>query len=158
MDVLWNLVAGLFILAGFIGCIVPLLPGPPLAYIGLLVLQLRSDTPFSIKFMIIWALIVIVISVLDYVVPLYGTKRLGGSKYGIWGCTIGLVAGFWLGPLGIIIGPLVGAFVGEWLYTNNTEVAIKAAMGSFIGFLFGTAIKIICCGFIAYYYVQSLFG
>lgn len=144
-------------LVGILGCFLPLLPGPPLCYIALLIQQLRSDPPFTSKFLWIWAGITVVVTVLDYVIPLYGTKRFGGSKYGIWGCTIGLVAGFWLGPLGIIIGPFVGAFIGEIIANNNSNQALKAAWGSFAGFLFGTLLKLVVCVIMAWYLLAIIF-
>ncbi len=144
-------------LVGVLGCILPLLPGPPLSYIALLIQQLRSDPPFTSKFLWIWAGITVVVTVLDYVIPLYGTKRFGGSKYGIWGCTIGLIAGFWLGPLGIIIGPFVGAFIGEIIANNNSSQAQKAAWGSFVGFLFGTLLKLVVCVIMAWYLLKLIF-
>lgn len=142
-------------LAGLVGCVIPLLPGPPLSYIGLLVQQLRSDSPFSLKFLLVWAGIAIVITVLDYVVPLYGTKRLGGTKYGVWGCTIGLFIGLFFAPWGIILGPFIGAFVGEIIAGSNSDNAMKAAFGSFIGFLFGTLIKLVACVMMLYYMIIS---
>lgn len=144
-------------LVGILGCILPLLPGPPLCYIALLIQQLRSDPPFTSKFLWIWAGITVVVTVLDYVIPLYGTKRFGGSKYGIWGCTIGLIAGFWLGPLGIIIGPFVGAFIGEIIANNNSNQALKAAWGSFAGFLLGTLLKLVVCVIMAWYLLKLIF-
>jgi uncharacterized protein YqgC (DUF456 family) len=83
--------------------------------------------------------------ILDYIIPALGTKKFGGSKYGIIGTTVGLVVGLiFLGPFGIIIGPFVGAFIGELIYDNeNSNRAFKAAIGSFIGFLFSTGLKFI---------------
>jgi uncharacterized protein YqgC (DUF456 family) len=156
MDLLWIILSMLFLLAGIAGSIIPLLPGPPLAYVGLLLIQLKSSPPFSLRFMLIWAGIVIVISVLDYLIPVYGTKKFGGTKYGMWGCMIGLVAGIWLGPWGIILGPFFGALLGEML-GNNQEGAIRAAFGSFVGFVFGTLIKLVTCIIMAWYVVTSLF-
>ncbi len=144
-------------IVGVMGCILPLLPGPPLCYVALLLQQLRSDPPFTAKFLWIWAGITVAVTVLDYVIPLYGTRRYGGSKYGIWGCTLGLIAGFWLGPLGIIIGPFVGAFIGEMLANNNSERALKAAWGSFVGFLFGTLLKLIACVVMVWYLIKITF-
>lgn len=156
MDLLWIILSILFLLVGIAGCIIPLLPGPPLAYVGLLLIQLKSSPPFSLRFMLIWAGIVVVISILDYLIPMYGTKKFGGTKYGMWGCMIGLVAGIWLGPWGIILGPFLGALVGEML-GNNQEVAIRAAFGSFVGFVFGTLLKLVTCIIMAWYVVTALF-
>ena len=144
-------------LVGILGSILPLLPGPPLCYLALLLQQLRSDSPFTAKFLWIWAVITVVVTALDYIVPLYGTRKYGGSKYGIWGSTIGLIAGFWLGPFGIIIGPFVGAFIGELIASNNSEHALKAAWGSFVGFLFGTLLKLVVCLVMAWYLFALIF-
>src|SRR5688572_21038741 len=131
MDIVWTVLGALFILAGIVGSVAPLLPGPPLSYLGLLVVQLRNDPPFTVRFMLIWAGIVIIVSILEYVIPVYGTKKFGGSKYGLWGCSIGLVGGLFFGPWGIFLGPFVGAFIGELIASNQSEQALKAALGSF---------------------------
>ncbi|WKZ60634.1 MAG: DUF456 domain-containing protein [Cyclobacteriaceae bacterium] len=156
MDLLWTVIASCFMIAGIVGSVVPFLPGPPLSYVGMLILQLRETTAFSTKFLLIWLAIVIVIVVLDYLVPVYGTKKFGGSKYGMWGCTIGLIAGFWFGPIGIIAGPFVGAFVGELLANNESDRALKAALGSFIGFLFSTLLKLVTCLVMGWYFIKAL--
>ncbi len=156
MDVFWLVLGIILLLAGLIGCLLPLLPGPPLAYMALLVLQLRTEPPFSLNFLLLWAVLVALVTLLDYVIPVYGTKKFGGTQAGVWGCTLGLLAGFWLGPLGIIIGPFVGAFVGEWLVDRNSEKALRAAIGSFIGFLAGTVLKLVVCGVMAYYFILAL--
>lgn len=156
MDIVWIVIASIFILGGIVGSVVPLLPGPPLSYLGFLIVQLRSDPPFSLKFILIWAGVVIVVSVLEYVIPVYGTKKFGGSKYGLWGCSIGLVAGLFFGPWGIFLGPFVGAFVGELIANNQSDQALKAALGSFIGFLFSTLLKLVVCVVMAWYFVAAL--
>ncbi len=156
MDILWMVIGGLLMLAGIAGCVLPFIPGPPLSFLGLLVQQLGSRDPFTAKFLWIWAGITVVVTALDYIIPVVGTKRYGGSKYGAWGCTIGLIAGFWFGPLGIIIGPFVGAFVGELLASQDSATALKSAWGSFVGFLMGTLIKLIACLVMAWYLVRYL--
>lgn len=151
MDTFWLLMGALLILGGIIGSVVPFLPGPPLAYAGLLLQQLRSDPPFTVKFLLIWAGITILVSVLDYFIPLLGAKKFGGTKYGMWGCTIGLFVGIFLPPWGIIAGPFIGAFVGEMIASNQSDQALRAALGSFIGFLFGTLLKLIACFMMGWY-------
>jgi uncharacterized protein YqgC (DUF456 family) len=108
--------------------------------------------------MLVWAGIVIAILVLEYLIPVYGTRKLGGSKYGLWGCTIGLFAGIWFGPWGVILGPFVGAFLGELIASNQSGLAFKAALGSFIGFLFSTVLKLVVCVIMAMYYVWAILG
>ncbi|HRW99558.1 MAG TPA: DUF456 domain-containing protein, partial [Cyclobacteriaceae bacterium] len=130
--------------------------GPPLSYVALLVLQLTSTATFSTLFLVIWAIVVVVVTALDYVVPLYGTRRFGGTRYGIWGCAIGLIVGLWFGPVGIILGPFLGAFIGEWMGHRNGDQALRAALGSFFGFLFGTLIKLVVSVTLLYYFVVAL--
>jgi uncharacterized protein len=155
MDILWMIIGSLFLLGGFIGCFLPLLPGPPLAYVGLLIQQLKSNPPFTTKELVIWLAIVAVVTLLDYWIPIYGTKKFGGTKAGVWGATIGLLLGFFLGPWGIIIGPFVGAFVGELLADQGSGKALKAAWGSFVGFLFGTVLKLVVCGVMGWYLIKT---
>ena len=157
MDTFWLVLGFILMAVGILGCLLPLLPGPPLAFVALLIQQLRTDEPFTSKFLWIWGIVTVVVTALDYIIPVYGTRKYGGSSYGVWGCTIGLIAGIWMGPLGIIVGPFLGAFIGELLAKNNSENALKAAWGSFVGFLFGTLLKLIACLVMAWYLVRILF-
>ncbi len=158
MDYVWIISGGVLLLAGMIGCFLPVLPGPPLAFFGLLIQQLKSSSPFSTKFLIVFLLITIGITLLDYIIPVYGTKKFGGSKYGIWGSTMGLLIGLFFGPVGIIAGPFIGALIGELLATSDPAQALKAATGSFIGFLAGTFLKLIVCFTMAWYWINSWMG
>ena len=156
MEWLWIILGFILIIIGIIGSILPLLPGPPIAYAGLLIQQLRPDGPFTTRFLIIWALIVVVIVVLDYLIPIWGTKKFGGTKYGAWGCTLGFLLAFWMGPWGVIIGPFVGAFIGEMMANPDSGKAFKSALGSFVGFLLGSFLKIVACFMMLYYLITSL--
>jgi uncharacterized protein len=158
MDLVWMVTGGVLMLVGLIGSVLPFLPGPPLCFIGLWMQQLREVKPFSATFLWIWAAVTVVVVIADYVIPAYGTRKYGGSKYGMWGCILGMIAGFWLGPLGIIIGPFVGALVGELINSSDSQNALRAALGSFVGFLFGTVLKLIVCGVMTFYFVKSLFA
>ncbi len=156
MDVVLIIIGILLLLIGFAGCIIPGVPGPPIAYIGLLIQVFKSENPFTTKFLIIWALIMVGVSLLDYVVPVIGTKKFGGSKRGIWGSVIGLFIGiFFFPPIGLIIGPFLGAFIGELTGGKETQSALKAGFGSFIGFITGVALKLVVTGLMAYYFFGS---
>ncbi len=158
MDIALIILGALLLVIGIVGCIVPALPGIPLAYAGLWVLHATDKVQFSWQFLLIWGIIVLVVTALDYIVPAWGTKRYGGSKAGVWGSTIGLIIGLFMGPWGIVIGPFIGAVVGELLTGKNTKDAIRSGWGSFIGLLAGTIIKLICCGMMAYYFIAELVG
>lgn len=143
MDILCILIGFLFMLVGIAGSILPILPGTPISWLGLVVLYLAPSLEFDWTFIIITGIVGIGIYIMDYIIPALGTKQFGGSKAGAWGTTIGLVMGILAPiPFGIIIGPFVGALVGELAF-NKTEgpQAFKAAIGSFLGFLASTFIK-----------------
>lgn len=156
MDIFLMILGCIMIVVGIVGSVLPILPGPAICYAALWIQQMRDDRPFTSKFLIVWGIILLVIIGLDYIVPVVGTKKFGGSKYGVWGCGLGFLATFWLGPWGIIIGPLAGAFIGEMIYSNNAHIAMKAAMGSFLGFLISSLIKIIACMAMGYYLAMSI--
>ncbi|GIV36787.1 MAG: membrane protein [Cyclobacteriaceae bacterium] len=156
MDLIWTVIALVLMITGLVGCIVPLLPGPPLSYLGLLVLQLRQEPPFTLRFMLLWLAVVVVVQVLDYVFPLLAARKFGGTRYGVWGCAAGLLAGFWFGPAGIVAGPFIGALAGELLYSGNTSQALRSAVGSFAGFVFSTLLKFITSGIMTWYVVKAL--
>ncbi|MCR5532284.1 MAG: DUF456 domain-containing protein [Paludibacteraceae bacterium] len=156
MDILLLVIAFVLMLIGIIGCIVPGLPGTPIAYAGLWVAQATERVDFSWKFLLIWGIVVIVVSALDYIVPAWGTKQFGGTKWGAWGSTIGVFVGLFFGAIGVIIGPLVGAIIGELFAGKQLEQAIKAGWGSFIGILFGTIIKLVACGLMTVALIQAI--
>tara|TARA_R110001632_G_scaffold206556_1_gene330464 strand:+ start:271 stop:771 length:501 start_codon:yes stop_codon:yes gene_type:complete len=143
MDLILLFLGSIFIVLGIIGSFLPVLPGPVTSWVGILLIHLTDAIPFDWTYVGITLAIAVLIYFLDYVIPALGTKKFGGSKYGIYGTTIGLIIGLiFFGPLGIIIGPFTGALVGELMYdSNNSKRAIKAAFGSFIGFLFSTGLK-----------------
>lgn len=147
----------IFIISGILGCVLPVIPGPPLSYIGLLFLHFTERYQFSSRFLIIWAAITIVVYALDYLIPAWGTKKFGGSKRGVWGSIIGLVVGlFFFPPFGIIIGPFLGAVIGELTAGKDSGAALKSGFGSFIGFLAGTLLKLITSGMMTWYFFKEL--
>ncbi|GAA3597108.1 DUF456 domain-containing protein [Flavivirga amylovorans] len=144
MDIILIIIAALFMVLGIIGSFLPVLPGPLTSWVGLLILSFADSILMSNSFIIITLIIAILIWLLDYIIPAMGTKRFGGTKYGMIGTTIGLIVGL-LSPIpgGIIIGPFVGALIGELLNKSDSKTATKAAFGSFIGFITSTFIKFI---------------
>lgn len=156
MDIALLVIAFILMLIGIIGCIVPGLPGTPIAYAGLWIAQITERVDFSWQFLLIWGVVTVVISALDYIVPAWGTKRYGGTKWGVWGSTIGVFVGLFAGPWGVILGPLVGAVIGELLGGKAAQEALRAGWGSFIGILFGTILKLIACGLMITALIQAV--
>lgn len=157
VDYLLLALAIAFIIIGIVGCLVPVLPGPPLSFLGLLILHFTEFADFGINLLIILGLIAIIVAVFDYVVPIWGTKKLGGTKYGIRGATIGLLIGLFFGPPGIIIGPFIGAVIGELIYKDDFNYAIRAGFGSLLGFMAGIGLKLATSLVITFYFVRGLF-
>lgn len=158
MDYVLIILGILAILAGFIGAILPVLPGPPLSYLGLLLLHFTSRYQFSTKFLILWGLVTAGAFLLDYVIPALGTKKFGGTKRGIWGSVIGLLAGMvFFPPFGIVIGPFVGAVLGELSGGKQTREALRSGLGSFFGLLIGTILKLMVSGLMAWEFFVKLF-
>ena len=156
MDWFWIILGIILIVIGIVGSLLPLLPGPPIAYVGLFLQIFREPDPFTSRFLWIWAGIVVVSLILDYLIPIWGTKKFGGTKYGIWGCTIGFLLAFWMGPLGVIIGPFIGAFVGEMIAGKDSKKSFRAALGSFVGFIMGSFLKLVICFMMLYHVIKSI--
>lgn len=137
----------LAILAGIIGIagsILPGLPGTPVSWIGLLLLYIWGPEEMTMKTLIVWGIVVVVVSVIDYFVPMYFTKLTGGSRFAERGAMVGLIAGIILTPVGMILGSFLGAFLFELYYARKgSSQALKAAIGSFLGFITGTGLKTI---------------
>ena len=135
----------ILMIIGILGSLLPALPGPPISWVGILLLYFCPGMETNYWLLGITLVIAVVIGILDYVIPAKGTKYFGGSKYGIWGTNIGLIIGIFAPiPFGFLIGPFVGALVGELIYNSQEKGrAFKAATGSFIGFLAGTFMKLL---------------
>lgn len=151
MDILLYILSGICLLLGFAGCFLPVLPGPPVAYVGLLLLQATERFQFTVGQLVAWGILVVVVQILDYVMPILGTKYSGGSRWGNWGCVIGTVVGIFLfAPWGILLGPFIGALIGEMLGGKAFGEAMKAGVGAFIGFLVSVVLKVGLCGYFVY--------
>jgi len=155
-DYIFLILAIFMMIIGIIGCLVPVLPGPPISFLGLILLHASRFGNFSLTTIVIFLVVSIVVTILDYIVPVWGTKRFGGSKYGMRGAAVGLIIGLFLGPVGIIIGPLIGAIVGELIFKDDIRYAFKAGFGSLLGFLTGIGLKLATSFVITFYFVKEL--
>ncbi len=143
MDIFLLLLGFLLVCLGIIGSFLPVLPGPLTGWFGLLLLHTTKIIPMDWTFLGITLALAILIFILDYFIPAIGTKRFGGTKYGVYGTTIGLIIGL-LSPIpfGMLLGAFFGAFIGELIYDGkDTNRALKASFGAFLGFLASATIK-----------------
>lgn len=154
MEFLIYLLAVVFIIVGIIGDVVPGLPGVPISYAAMLLIHFFTGINYDSEALVIYGIICLLITVVDYFVPIWGTKKFGGTKAGVRGSTIGLIIGvvvlpllgIVIGPLGligIIAGPFVGAYVGEKMSGVDDQLAWRSAIGSFVGFVAGTLLKVV---------------
>ena len=156
LDILLVILGICFLVGGLVGCILPAIPGPPLSYIALLLLQATGFGDFSVKFLIITAMVTIIVTVADYLLPVWGTQKWGGSRAGIIGSVVGVLVGLFFLPVGIIVGPFTGAIVGELIAGRDKNTALRAGFGAFVGFLLGTGMKLSVCVVFIFYYVKEL--
>ena len=155
MDFVFEIVGFLFVLLGIVGSFLPVLPGPLTGWVGLFLLHQSDRIPQDNTFLLTSLAIALLVFLIDYVIPALGTKNFGGSKKGIIGSTIGLIIGLlFLGPLGIIVGPFLGAYSGELLNKTEQKQALKAALGSLIGFLTGVFLKFAVALVFCFYYIK----
>lgn len=153
MDILLIVFAFLLLVAGIAGSVLPVLPGPPMSYAGMLLLHLTDKIHFTTYQLVVWLIIVVVLQVVDYITPLLGSKYSGGTSLGNRGCIAGTLLGLFFMPWGVIVGPFIGAVVGEMMGGQDLSHAIRAGIGTLLGFLFGTLLKVIVC---FYFLVQGI--
>ena len=140
MDILLIIIGVICLIVAMLGCVLPLLPGPPLAYVGMLLFHFTDRLQFT-----------------PVQLPMLGTKYAGGTKWGNWGCVIGTVVGLFFPPWGIVLGPFLGAVIGELVGDKNLKDALRSGFGSLVGFLFGTVIKLMLCGYFVWQFIAAFF-
>jgi uncharacterized protein YqgC (DUF456 family) len=147
------------LIVGLIGCVIPGIAGPPFSFLALILLSIAKKwEPFGTEFLIVMAVLTIVVTALDYIVPAAGAKKFGASKAGFWGAVLGLLVGLiWFPPFGMIIGAFIGAFVGELAVGKQSHEAMKAGVGVFMGVMFGMVLKLILSGIMTFYFIKALF-
>ncbi|HMX05761.1 MAG TPA: DUF456 domain-containing protein [Chitinophagales bacterium] len=159
MDIALLIIACVLMLGGIAGSFLPILPGPPLCFAGFLVVQFSIYASFSTEFLIIWAVVVVILGILEYYIPTWGTKKFGGTKSGQKGATVGTILGIFIPPqpLWLILGPFVGAYLGELIHdARDNKKALRSAWGSFIGFLAGTFIKVVTVIVMAVFFIREV--
>lgn len=143
---------------GLVACLLPVLPGPPISFISLLLLSwVKNWEPFSSTLLFTLAGATALVLILDYIVPAAGARRYGASKWGVWGSVAGMLVGLvFFPPFGLFIGAFLGAMAGE-LYVGKTgDEAFRAGFGVFVGVLFGIGIKMGLCGVMLFYYIKGM--
>jgi len=156
-DILLTAGGSALMIIGIIGCVLPVIPGPPLSFLGILLLHFSRYAEFSFEFLLLFGAIAVIVTVLDYIVPIWGTKKFGGSKTGMWGAGIGLVIGIIvLPPIGILVGPFAGAVIGETITGKKSADAFRAGLGSLLGLMMGVGLKLAASLVMTYYFVKEL--
>ena len=156
--IFFAILAGILLLSGLVGTVLPLLPGPPIAWAGLVAAHFSVYCKLEIWILVATGIATAIVTAIDYIFPSLITKKSGGSEAATWGCNIGLFASFFLGPLFILIGPFLGAFIGEMINdSSDSKRALHAAIGAFKGFLLGTGLKAITAMCFIWIFLWSVF-
>ena len=159
MDLLLLIVSLLLCLIGVVGSFLPIIPGPVTSWLGILLLNLTSAVEFNLNFVLITFTVAVSVGILDYIIPILGVKKLGGSRSGQIGTTVGLIVALViLGPIGIIVGPFLGALLGEMSTNKSFQNSLKPAFGSFIGVIAGSVIKFLISLSFLFFYFDIFWG
>ena len=158
LEIIAIIVGSILVLLGIAGCVLPILPGPVLIFLGLLLLALLKNffSPLTPTVMIVMAILTVVVTIGDYMIPLWGAKRYGASKWGIWGSVAGMAIGIFFSPFGMVLGAFIGAVTVEWLVQKEKGKTLRAGWGVIIGGLAGTALKLGVSAVMVYYFICGL--
>ncbi|MCL2144592.1 MAG: DUF456 domain-containing protein [Endomicrobia bacterium] len=158
IEIILIVLAVFCLIISFAGCFVPVIPGPPIALAALFLIKVTGIRgEISWTWICIFAGLTLIVTLLDYLVPSLGAKKFGGTAAGAWGAAIGLLAGLFFMPIGIILCPFLGAFIAELIAGTSYKKSFKSAFGTFAGFMFGVGLKLILCIWIAVYFVFAAF-
>lgn len=150
------IIAVVLSLIGVVGAIAPALPGPPLSFAALIIVYFVLPGSISLSLLIAMGVLTLAAAALDYAAPIILTRVGGGSREAILGTTLGLLAGLFFMPLGLILGPLAGAFIGEYSHSAHLGKALWIAFLSFLSFVFTTVTKLILTAMITYYIILAI--
>lgn len=155
MDYAYLALSGVLVLVGIVGCFVPVIPGPFVAYCGLLTLLPTKGAP-SMSTLVCFGVAVVGVTVLDFVVPAIGARWFKCTKLGMWGCFIGTLCGLFFFPVGLLLGPFLGAFLGELIARKPIGAAVLGGLGALLGFLSGLFVKTVACVAILVYLIMNI--
>jgi len=159
IDVAYICIGWALLVIGTLGCFISVLPGPPLAYLALVLAHLTGDhSSPTISTLVVSGVVTAVVTVLDYIVPSIGAKKFNCSKAGTWGCLVGTVVGLFFMPFGVILGPFLGALTGEIIAGKRPRPALRGAVGALLGYVAGIVLKLICCGFLGVVFWKATCG
>jgi len=144
--------------AGLVGALLPAIPGVPIAWLGLFIYAFGTGFErISVLTIVIFFIITAFTLTLDFVAPMLGASKYKASKFGVAGAFVGFVVGIILfGFWGVILGPLVGAFLCELIASRRPRKALGSALGAFVGFIAGTLVKIVVILTMAGFFIASL--
>jgi hypothetical protein len=159
MEIAALVLGGILVAVGFVGCVAPVLPGPPLAYVGLLVARFVAPESIGWTWALILLAVVVVAQLLDYVLPIFGAKRFGATSYGVWGSVIGMLVGIpFVPPIGMAIGTFAGAAIGELIAGKSESEALRAGLGTFIATMATIVLKLVVVAVVAGFYVAAVWN
>tara|TARA_Y100001968_G_scaffold328349_1_gene375330 strand:+ start:1448 stop:1933 length:486 start_codon:yes stop_codon:yes gene_type:complete len=155
-EILILLIVFCFLVLGFLGAILPIIPGPLMSYFGVLGLHFFTDINFSHYEILVYGVMTLLVFMSDYLLQFLGVKKLGGQKNALLGTVLGVFIGFFFAPIGLILGPFIGAFLGSLIDNKEKNQAFRIALGALLGFLFGTFLKLIYSIYIIYIVINKL--
>ena len=159
MDVAYEWIGWVLIAIGMVGCFLPVLPGPPIAYAALFLALARGDhSSPGVSTLVVAGVVTAAVLVLDWIVPALGAKKFNCSRLGMFGCFLGTIVGLFFLPIGVVAGPFLGALAGEMVAGKPLGLSLKGAFGALLGYACGVALKVACCGFIAYQFWAAVHG
>ena len=158
MELFVIIIALLLLLVGLFGAILPILPGPIISYIGLLIFYFFTDLNLSSNELFIYSIVTILVFFSDYMLQFIGVKKFGGEKFSMYGAFLGILVGLFFPPIGLVLGPFLGALIGAFVDNKERGKAIGIAIGALVGFVFGTILKIIYSLYILYIVINKLFN
>lgn len=142
---------------GLIGCFLPIIPGPSIAYSSLFVaLAVGDHSSPTVPVLVAAGVATVVVTLLDYIVPAWGAKKFHCSRGGTFGCFVGTLVGLFFLPFGILAGPFLGALAGELIAGKKVGSSLFGALGALVGFLTGVMLKVLCCGLLGYWYYLAV--